>query len=130
MNFLVMKNNNFVIKGNNHVQQYHLPSSKGEYWIFLYYSSIDFRIILFSDSDTYFWLWLGLLGLISRYLYAHEGRPLLNTEKHQLIHILKWQRNFISLSYLKTKKAYLQVVLKVGFIGFFYANPDFYSENP
>ena len=99
MNFLVMKNNNVVIKGYNHVQQYHLPSSKREYWIFYIIVSIDFRIILFSDSDTYFWLWVGLLGLISRYLYAHEGRPLLHTEKHQLIQILKWQRNFISLSY-------------------------------
>ena len=41
---------------------------------------MNFRLLLFSHLDKYFWLGVGLLRLIARYLYAQEGRPLLKTE--------------------------------------------------
>ena len=48
------------------------------------------RYIICLSNDTWIYIsdWgVGLLRLIGRYLYAQEGRPLLNTEKLQITHI-------------------------------------------
>ena len=82
-----MKNNDIVvILGYNHIKilfKYNNITShlhRGNTAIFWYYSSLNFRLLLFSYLDTYFWLRMGLLKLICRYLYAQEGRPLINSK--------------------------------------------------
>ena len=96
---------------------------------------MNFRLPIFSPFGTYFWLGVGLLRLIGRYLYAHEGRPLLNTEKttdHLHIRMIKGILYPCSISTYfensqerinnptKPKKVYLQVLFWVGMFFFFY----------
>ena len=72
--FIAMKNNNDVIVGYYHIKMLFKFNNvislihDGNTEIFWYYRSINFRLILFSHLDTYFWLGVGLLRWISRYL--------------------------------------------------------------
>ena len=92
-----MKNNSIVeIIGFNHNK--YLSNTKisppfftgglyrGKTTIFFCHSSMNVRLLLFSHLDTYFCVGVVLLRLIGRYLYAQEGRPLLNTKKVQITH--------------------------------------------